>query len=318
MPLAAAPTVEFSGYADVRAMYTMGDTKEFALAIGRMELTADALILPWLSLEVTLGTYGTMDTPRDYKAELGGAFVSLFKEDDGTKMSLNIGYFDTPFGLASGWYAFPENSFMYHPGVTEYFLGEWTDLGMYGAIEAEQYSVSAFVVQGEMEYLVDLYGGEGKGIAGGLRATFSPIEGLTLGVSYALNGHAVRSPTDESNNFSLIAGDIEWALGPLSLAFQYTASMPKFKFSDRLDVWFAQAMFSLEEIADVPIEFGARFDYFTGNYVTALSGGTPEDATNILTIQANWLLDEHLRIGLSFRHEKDEDDVLMLQVMGMF
>ncbi|MDR2735076.1 MAG: hypothetical protein LBC99_10670 [Spirochaetota bacterium] len=329
--LAAAPTVEFSGYADVRAGYTLGETDEFALNIGRIEVTADALILPWMNLEVTIGTYNTMEGK--YNAELGGAFISFFKENDGTTMSLNIGYFDVPFGLASGWYAFPENSFMYAPGVTEAYIGEWTDLGVYGSIETEQFSLTAFAVRGEMygifeelttppplppgaSALVDM----DKGLAVGLRAAFSPVEGLTLGVNYALNAHY-----DFNDNISFIAGDVEWALGPLALAFEYLAYMPKFAFGDRADTWFAQAMFGLEDIADIPVEFGARFDYFAANYsnaVTALLGaGTPPPAgesSNALTIQANWLADEHLRFGLSFRHQKDEDDIIMLQVMGMF
>jgi len=304
MPLAAAPTVEFSGYADVRAVFDL-DASQFDFLIGRIELNADALILPWLSLSVTIGTYETMS--RNYSAEIGGAYLSIFKEDGGTKMSFNIGYFDTPFGLASGWYSFPENKFMYDPGVTEVLTGEWADLGVYGAIEAEQFSVTAFAVQGNMYGIWDLVTKD-KGIAAGLRATFSPIEGLTLGLSYALNAH-FNIPTD-NNNVSFIAGDVEGNFGPLSIAFEYMAAMEKFEFGDRVDAWFAQAMFSLEEIADVPIEFGARFDYFS------------EDLSieNALTIQVNWLADEHLRIGLSFRSQKDEDydKTLMLQVMGMF
>ena len=142
-----------------------------------------------------------------------------------------------------------------------------------------------------------------KGLAAGLRATFSPIEGLTLGVSYALNAHYI------GDNLSFVAGDVEWALGPLALAFEYMAMMPKFTFDDRVDTWFAQAMFGLQEIANIPVEFGVRFDYFSKDL----------SLEHALTIQANWLpVEEHLRFGLSFRSQKGEDSVLMLQVIGMF
>jgi len=304
VPVIAAPTVDFSGYADVRAGFNL-DASKFDFLIGRIELTADALILPWLSLEVTVGTYETMD--KKYNADLGGAFLSIFKEDGGTKMSLNIGYYDVPFGLASGWYANPENSFMYDPGVTELLTGQWTDLGVYGVLEGEQYSLAAYAVQGDTCGILEAAPTD-KGIAAGLRATVSPIEGLTLGISYLLNAH-YNIPAD-NNNLSFLAGDVEWALGPLALAFEYMAVMEKFEFGDRSDAWFAQAMFGLEDVADIPVEFGVRFDYFSEDLKTF--------SENAITIQANWLPDEHLRMGLSFRSQKNTDSVLMFQVLGIF
>jgi hypothetical protein len=194
---------------------------------------------------------------------------------------------------------------MYSPGVTDGILGEWTDLGIMGAIESEQFSVFAYLMRGEMpDSVYDNVLATDKGLAGGLRATFSPIEGLTLGLSYALNAHYI------GDKFSLLAGDIEFEVGPLALAFEYVAMMPKFKFGDRVDLWFAQAMFSLEDIAEIPLEFGARFDYFCEDI----------GIENAITIQANFLPDEHLRCGLALRIQKDEDynKTIMLQVMGMF
>jgi hypothetical protein len=225
-------------------------------------------------------------------------------------MSLTIGYFDVPVGLASFWYGSPDNAFAYAPGLTSFLTGEWTDVGAMGTYEAESFSLTAFLVKGAP--LVDPMDVAPKGLAGGLRATFTPSEGITLGASYALNG------CDINGNSSILAGDIECELGMLSLAFEWLAIMPKFEFGDRKDAWFLQAMFNLQEVADVPISLGARFDYLTESLSTNSKAGTA------LTLQAAYAFEEYLRIGLSYQIVNDEiknngeDNRFLLQFLTMF
>jgi len=315
LQLAAAPEVEIFGYADARLGVTLEGDTGLRPFLNLAEVTAAAKIAPWLSADVTIGAYYAADG--QYGFEVGGARVIISDEADDRTFSLGFGYFDVQFGLASYWYAMPDNAFAFNPGVTDWILdGGWTDVGVFGSIESDQFSLTAYLVQGDSAY-IDIGNGTDKGLAGGLRVTLAPIEGLNLGVSYALNAHGADiSATDKAPNVSLLAGDVSFEAGPLYLAFQYTAKMDKFEFADRQDLWFAEAIFSLEDIIDLPLDVGARFDYISSGLAGA--GASNDEAANAVTIQARYTFEEYFRLGLSFRTETGKDSGLMLQAMAMF
>jgi len=322
LSLAAAPAVEIGGFIDSRFGFDLDD-KELAPFIDSMELWFDAKISDWLTASVTIGTYFE-DGPRDFRPELGSAFLTATKENDGMKMSLGAGLFDVPFGIASYWASAPDNAFAYAPGVSEdFFAGGWYDFGIFGKIEADQFGLILYLVQGEsffsdnilLPYETD------KGLAGGLRATFSPSKGISFGLSYALNAHyndaftKAKFGDEAEGHISLVAGDVELELGSLTLTYQYTAMMPKFEFGERNDLWFAQAVFSLEEMIELPISLGVRFDYFTESM--SEDPANPS-AAHAITFQIAYQIEEYLRLGLSFRTREGENNVLMLQAMAMF
>jgi hypothetical protein len=255
--------------------------------------------------------------------------VTLNSVGDGPLMSLSVGRFPVPMGLANGWFLSPGNPFAFAPGITTGLLGTsagqgWSDVGALGTIKANILTLQAYAVQGNIPGgKVIISTPDNKGIAGGLRAVITPFAGLNIGLSYCLNGReaeytppptpAVPAPVPISSgdNKSIIAGDIAWTAGPVTLSAEYLAAMPKFSFDERIDAWFAQFEFDLKDIAGIPITPGVRFDYLTTNLTGA-------DAENAITIQAAYKFEKYLRIGLSFRTSKQEEDQLMLQVLTMF
>jgi hypothetical protein len=310
--VSAAPAIEVGGYVDARMAFDL-DESALTPGVDSMELWFSAQVNDWLSASIALGNYFYDDleefNPRFFNPALSEAVLVGSWENDGTKLSLGMGLFTVPFGIASEWASAPFNAFAYNPGVTDAFFGGWWgDYGVFGSAETDQFGFTAYLVQGDM---VDssAYSALGdKGLAAGFRATFSPSEGVTVGLSCAMNAHY---PGDK---LSLVAGDIELALGPLTLIGQYSAMMSKFEFGDRADTWFAQAVFSLEDMIDMPLFLGVRFDYFSE---TLMEG----ESANAITLQLAYQLEDSFRLGLSFRSSQlddESDKVIMLQAMTMF
>jgi len=307
--VAAVPDLTISGFVDTRASLVGGGEDTFLLDSYRVIFGAK--IAPWLSAVIHVAGTGS-GTP----ISVPTATITASTESSGTRYSIAIGRSPVPFGLASGWYISPNNAFAYDPAVTAKGLGgKWSDIGITGTVAGDAFSVQAYLVQGNLALVKGAGTGYDEGLAAGLRAVFTPLEGLKLGLSYALNAHGAdldtsNNPIDVPNT-SLVAGDVSWALGPALLSFQYTASMPKFEFDARKDVWFGQFEFDLANILGIPITPGVRFDYIT----KSITGG---DAENALTIQAAYKFEKYLRLGLSFRTATGADDALLLQVLGMF
>ncbi|MDR2733173.1 MAG: hypothetical protein LBC99_00855 [Spirochaetota bacterium] len=327
---AAAVDVAVTGFADTRASYTMGDTDAFGFAFHSSRVIFGARLAPWISSVIQFGT-----NPGSTEVGLGTATVNLNSVGEGTKMSLAMGRFPVPMGLASGWYLSPNNAFAYQPSVTEFGIGSrnggWSDVGAMGTMQADMFRLQAYVVQGNMPNTRIIAANNplnpNKGIAVGARAVFTPIDGLGIGLSYCLNGrqaHAAATDPDpdENNNKSIIAGDISWALGPATLSFEYLAWMPHFTFDERKDVWFAQFEFDLAKVAGIPVTPGVRYDHISGSVLSTAALPDAESGS-ALTIQAYYKFEKYLRIGLSFRTESGTsatppDDVITLQVLGMF
>jgi len=302
--------VSVTGFADVRAGYTLGDKDEFGFDFHQSRIIFNAKAADWISTVIQVGT----QPGGDYGIKLGTATVNLNTVGEGAKLSLALGRFPVPIGAASGWYTSPNNAFAFDPLVTSKILGgTYSDIGALGAIKGEKYTVQAYAVQGDTPKAGagGMIANPDKGVAGGLRAVLTPIDGFNLGLSYCLNGRDAKTATAK-NNKSIIAGDISFAAGPVALIFEYLAWMPKFTLDERKDAWFAQAEFDLDKVAGIPITPGVRFDYLTSK---ALGGA---DAGNALTVQLAYKFEKYLRFGLSFRTESKAPDVITLQVLGMF
>ena len=289
-------TVKISGYIDSRLGFELEDSA-FKPSVDSMAIYVDSRLSEWLSASVTLESHFD---GRDFGIELDGAFLTASHDAHGTSISLGIGLFDIPFGIASFWYCSPDNLFAFAPGITDRIFDHgWIDFGLFGSLETEHFGLTAYMAQGAA-LDEDVFGAADKGLAGGLRVTVSPVHGITFGLSYALNAHYA------GDKLSFVAGDVELELGPLSLIGQYTAIMPKFEFGDRLDTWFVQAMFDLKDLTHIPLSIGGRFDYFSEAFMADPTTGLGESA-NALTIQALYQLSESLRLSLSFRTTHEEE-----------
>jgi hypothetical protein len=318
--------LKISGYLDARAGVTLGSgTEQIGFGINSSRVIFGAKIADWISATVHLGTNpwgGNGLTPA-----LGAAFITL---GDPKELSLVVGRFPVPMGIANNWFLSPANAFAFAPalistGITPEGQSKspngilsgtngagWVDQGIMGKFVLEDFlTVQVYAVSGNAGRAllgsIDPTVGvqTDKGIAGGLRAVITPIEGLNLGLNYCLNAHGVAA-----DNVSILAGDVEFKIGPVALTYEYLAAMPKFDFDNRQDAWFAQFEFDLEEIAGIPISPGVRYDYLTSY--------TAVDGADYITIQAVYKFEKALRIGLSFRTSKQEEDQLMLQVLTMF
>jgi hypothetical protein len=311
----SAAEVSLSGFAEARGTLTLAETNQLGAGIESTRVRFDTKLTDWLSANVEFGSSGdTSGGTTSTAVTMRKAIAALTsKLNDDTTLRVEIGQRPVPMGIASGWYTAPANAFLYAPIVSSTnVMGTWSDIGVFGTLSQKAFSLTAYVVQGAGTTVIstDVVGSTGAnapaGIAGGLRAVVTPVENLNLGLSYAISGRNI------DQNYSIMAGDVVFSPGPVVLTFQYLAAMPKFEFDSRADAWFAQFEFKLEEILGVPITPGVRYDYLTSN-----ARGTDEGASAI-TIQAMYQFEKALRIGLSFRTEKDKDNLLALQVLTMF
>jgi hypothetical protein len=320
MQPAGALEFQLTGFAEALSTLNMeGEDPEVGFVMQSARVRFNTILAPWITANVQIGSVsGKPDMA------LRSAMITLSKETEDVTFRIGFGKTSVPIGVASGWYTAPANAFMYAPSLTENILGSWTDDGVFGSIFGKRWSLQAYAVDGSRTKVITYaneadklanpdpedQAGIGRGIAGGLRAALSPIEGLTLGASYALNGHF------NGCNYSIMAGDVTLRFGPCVFIYQYLAVMPKFEFDDRRDSWFTQFELDLMKLIALPITPGVRYDYLAAS---AIDGA--DKAATIVTIQAMYKFENALRIGLAYRNGKNsytQFNDLSLQVLTMF
>lgn len=295
VPLGATATnvssITYSGFADTQAVFSAGPTTE--LKLSQLEVTLAAQVLPWLAAEATLAADGV-----DGVGLGAGTVTATFGETE-FALELVAGRFDVPVGLASSWYGSPDNALPFGVLVNERLLGGWNNAGFLARTGSERLSFAVYAVDGAMASVTNA----DRGIAGGARLAWSPLDALRFGISIAANRHEAGA----SRSFAGI--DAEFDLGPLTVSGEFLADVPEDTWSRRNEGFFGEARFDLADVAGVPLSLVSRYDSFSPD------GGGTERA---FSCGIAWNCGEALRLMLAYVSSDRDADRLAFQTLVMF
>jgi hypothetical protein len=294
LPLVAeenqSPVIRWQGFVDSRVGLT---GSSLSVEFAQLELGIGATITPWLSAEATIASDGVDGLG------LGGGILKISYQTNGFAASITAGRFDIPLGLSSFRYASPDNALPFSILHNDALVEGWNNAGFMGEVQFGALGLTIYLVDGSMEALTNTDSGR----AGGMRIRYSLMDGITAGISFAANHHALDHHT------SWLGCDFEASFGPVGISLEYLASLPNDTWKKRSEGGMAEISLDLQTILGFALGLTLRGE------LLSLAEEADERA---VSFGLGWSYQEALRITTALRIPNESDTSLVVQVITSF